>query len=291
MPLRASRSPFTKSPPHSIPPLSWLGARLLPHGRLERAEQMRDAVRVVAHQLAAAAAARRTRRPIRPARAASAASATRDRTSPRCRPRGERPAPLSSTSASRISSMRSSSTARGMKSRSKLWIAAHASGTGVTGMSAPMRAITPSHSVCTRASRSGSRQRRTGRRSRRTIGERHRRADGHRRAAVSLPPARDEPRQRSTRCIASPRRAAPARRARAPFARRQLAQQRPVLEHAVVVDRHRTMIDARRVRRVARDAEHVVEQPDLRRRSRPSRVSPPSRKIPCVTPSRVISCT
>ena len=54
--------------------------------------------------------------------------------------------------------MRSSRTARGMKSRSRLWIAAHASGTGVTGISVPMRDITSSHSDCTRASRSGSRQ-------------------------------------------------------------------------------------------------------------------------------------
>ncbi len=49
--------------------------------------------------------------------------------------------------------MRASSSARGMKSRSKLWIAAHASATDVTGTIAPMRAITSSHNSCTTGNR------------------------------------------------------------------------------------------------------------------------------------------
>ena len=124
------------------------------HGSLERTKQMRDAVRVVAHELTSA-------RQHREALAALGEHATHAQHPPRAIERlvdaavVPHDAAFSSTSASRISAMRSSSVARGMKSRSKLWIAAHASGTGVTGTSAPMRDITLSQSACTRASRSG----------------------------------------------------------------------------------------------------------------------------------------
>jgi hypothetical protein len=62
--------------------------------------------------------------------------------------------PFNSSNTSRRSAIRSSSVPRGRKSRSRLWIAAQASGTGVTGISSPMRDMTESHNAWTRARRS-----------------------------------------------------------------------------------------------------------------------------------------
>ena len=46
---------------------------------------------------------------------------------------------------------------------------------------------------------------------------------------------------------------------------RQLAKQRPILQHAVVVHRHRYHVQPPRVRLVPPDPKYVVEQADLRR--------------------------
>ena len=44
-----------------------------------------------------------------------------------------------------------------------------------------------------------------------------------------------------------------------------LPQQRAILEHTVVIDRDRNHVQPRAIRGIAGDAEHVVEETDLRR--------------------------
>ena len=126
--------------------------------------------------------------------------------------------------------MRSSSAPRGRKSRSRLWIAAQASGTGVTGINSPMRDMTESDNAWTRARRSA-----LGSSNRSDYSDRLERNGAFR----TVPPqhAVALPRRRAGSAGGSdvarlPQRAVRGVRRCRPSAERQLAQVTQILEHA-----------------------------------------------------------
>ena len=89
-------------------------------------------------------------------------------------------------------------------------------------------------------------------------------ANDDRRAAVPLPPPREQPRDVPAHIAAHLPRLRPSRRAPSTRGGVELAEQRAILQHTVVVHRNRDDVQPRRERRIAPDAEHVVQQPDLR---------------------------
>src|SRR6185503_9328716 len=97
------------------------------------------------------------------------------------------------------------------------------------------------------------------------VTERHRFADNDGRAAIPLPSPCDNPSEIPRYVCNHFAKLRDSRGATAALPCRQLAEQRSILQHPIVVDRHRNYMNARLVRSVPSNAEDVVEQTDLRR--------------------------
>src|SRR5690348_1656035 len=92
----------------------------------------------------------------------------------------------------------------------------------------------------------------------------NRRADGDRRSSVALPATRREARRVPPEIASDLAHLRQPRLAASALRHRQLAQERAVLEHAVVVHRNRHDEETRPERGISCDAENVVEKADLR---------------------------
>src|SRR5207302_8275077 len=84
-------------------------------------------------------------------------------------------------------------------------------------------------------------------------------------AAIAFPSTRDQSRRIPPEIMNDFPKLLRLGRPRAAVGGGALPQQRAILEHTVVIDRDRNHVQPRAIRGIAGDAEHVVEETDLRR--------------------------